>query len=64
MKCNAKIEKDNDGYELVMGRYGYRELNERGERLLEFAYKNDYVYNQHHIPAESNQKMDIDGTRW
>jgi len=28
----------------MMGRYGYRKRNGRGERLAEFAYKND-MYN-------------------
>jgi len=36
----------NDGWEMDMGRYGYGERNERGERLLELAYKNDmYITN-------------------
>ena len=28
-------------WELMMGRYGYKKRNERGERLAEFALKND-----------------------
>ena len=36
---NAKVGLDNDGWEHTMGRYGYGETNERGERLLEFAGK-------------------------
>ena len=34
---NAKVGKDNIGWESVMGRYGYGTRNERGEHLLEFA---------------------------
>ena len=34
---NAKVGVDNDGWEAVMGRYGYGERNTRGERLLQFA---------------------------
>jgi len=40
---NAKVEMDNEGWEHVMGCHGYRERNERGERLLEFASKNDLL---------------------
>jgi len=36
---NEKLGTDNDGREMMMGRYGYGKHNERGERLLEFAYK-------------------------
>ena len=34
---NAKIGSDNADWKSVMGRYGYGDRNERGERLLEFA---------------------------
>ena len=34
---NAKIGSDNTDWKSVMGRYGYGDRNERGERLLEFA---------------------------
>ena len=36
---NAKVGTDNSGWETVMGRYGYGDQNDRGERLLEFATK-------------------------
>ena len=35
---------DDEEWELVIGRYGYGKRNERGERLLDFAYKHD-MYN-------------------
>lgn len=38
---NAKVGQDNAGWEHAMGRYGYGERNERGERLLEFASAHD-----------------------
>lgn len=38
---NAKVGTENVGWEQVMGRHGYGERNERGERLLEFASTND-----------------------
>ena len=34
---NAKIGSDNTDWKSVIGRYGYGDRNERGERLLEFA---------------------------
>ncbi|CAF4616595.1 unnamed protein product [Rotaria socialis] len=34
---NAKVGSDNADWKRVMGRYGYGDRNERGERLLEFA---------------------------
>ena len=34
---NAKVGNNNTDRKLVMGRYGYGERNERGDRLLEFA---------------------------
>ena len=34
---NAKIGSDNTDWKSVMGRYGYGDRNERGERFLEFA---------------------------
>lgn len=38
---NAKVGKGNESYENAMGRYGYGDRNERGEKLLEFALKHD-----------------------
>ena len=40
---NIKIGTNNVGYEKVMGRFGYGDRNERGEKLLEFAMDNDLV---------------------
>lgn len=40
---NAKIGKDNKGWERVMLKSGYGERNERGERLLEFALEQDLL---------------------
>ena len=34
---NAKVGQDNTDWASVMGKYGYDDRNERGERLLEFA---------------------------
>ena len=34
---NAKVGQDNTDWTSVMGKYGYGDRNERGERLLEFA---------------------------
>ena len=40
---NAKIGKDNTGWERVMLKNGYGDRNERGERLLEFALRQDLL---------------------
>ncbi len=40
---NAKVGMDNTGWERVMMKYGYGEMNDRGERLLEFALKHDLL---------------------
>ena len=43
---NAKVGTDREGWETVMGRFGYGERNERGERLLDFALQhNMYICN-------------------
>jgi hypothetical protein len=43
---NAKIGNENKDWKSVMGRYGYGDRNERGERLLEFAtVHNLYICN-------------------
>ena len=43
---NAKIGNDNTEWKSVMGKYGYGDRNERGERLLEFAMlHNLYICN-------------------
>ena len=43
---NAKIGKENSGYEDVMGTNGIGERNDRGERLLDFLKQNElYVTN-------------------
>ncbi|CAF2239431.1 unnamed protein product [Rotaria magnacalcarata] len=39
---NAKIGNDNTDWKSVMGKYGYEDRNERGERLLEFATVHDF----------------------
>ena len=40
---NAKIGQDNTGYEEVMGRYGLGEMNENGERFVDFCAMNNLV---------------------
>ena len=43
---NAKVGNDNTEWKFTMGRYGYGDRNEPGERLLEFAtVHNLYVCN-------------------
>ena len=49
---NAKIGRDRDRWDTVMGRYGYGERNDRGERLLDFAVQ----HNMHICNTEFQQK--------
>jgi len=41
---NVKVGTDNTGFGTVMGRYGYDDQNDRGERLMEFATKEIFLY--------------------
>lgn len=53
---NAKVGDDNTGMEMVMGRYGYGERNDRGERLIEFASRHSlYVTNTRFQQKESRK---------
>ena len=38
---NAKVERDNTGYERNMGKFGRGERNENGEKFLDFCVNND-----------------------
>jgi exonuclease III len=53
---NAKVGTDNVGWEQVMGRHGYGERNERGERLLEFASKNDLLITNTRFQQKDSRK--------
>ena len=53
---NAKVGMDSEGWELVMGRYGYGQRNERGERLLEFAAKNDLFITNTRFQQKDSRK--------
>ncbi|CAF1671832.1 unnamed protein product, partial [Adineta ricciae] len=53
---NAKVGSDNTDWKFVMGKYGYGDRNERGERLLEFAtVHNLYICNTR-FEHKSNRK--------
>ena len=53
---NAKVGTDSVGWEHVMGRYGYGQRNERGERLLEFASKNDLFITNTRFQQKDSRK--------
>ncbi len=38
---NAKVGQVNEGWEMAMGRYGFGDRNNRGERLLQFAVEHE-----------------------
>ena len=53
---NAKVGMDRVGWEHVMGQYGYGQRNERGERLLEFAAKNDLFITNTRFQQKDSRK--------
>ena len=50
---NAKIGKDNTGYEEVMGKHGLGEINENGERFAETCALNKIVIGGSIFPHKS-----------
>ncbi len=61
---HAKVGTDNVGWEQVMGCHGYGKRNDRGERLLEFAFKNDLLITNTRFQQKDSREVDVDGTRW
>ena len=53
---NAKIGNDNTDWKSVMGKYGYGDRNERGERLLEFATLHNFFICNTRFQQKSNRK--------
>ena len=53
---NAKVGNDNSGWEFAMGRYGYGQRNERGEKLLEFAKLHDLFICNTRFQQKSKRK--------
>uniref|UniRef100_A0A672MKF5 Endonuclease/exonuclease/phosphatase domain-containing protein n=1 Tax=Sinocyclocheilus grahami TaxID=75366 RepID=A0A672MKF5_SINGR len=53
---NAKVGTDNLGWEQVMGCHGYGQRNNRGERLLEFASKNDLLITNTRFQQKDSRK--------
>ena len=53
---NAKIGNDNTDWKSAMGKYGYGDRNERGERLLEFATLHNFFISNTRFQQKSNRK--------
>ena len=53
---NAKIGDDNRDWKSAMGKYGYGDRNERGERLLEFATLHNFFICNTRFQQKSNRK--------
>jgi exonuclease III len=53
---NAKIGNDNSDWKSVMGKYGYGDSNERGERLLKFATVHNFFICNTRFQQKSNRK--------
>ena len=47
---------NTEGLESCMGRYGYGERNERAERLIEFAMKNELLIANTRFQQKSRRK--------
>ena len=54
---NAKVGRDNNGWERVMGNFGYGNKNDRGEQLLEFAL-------EHHLMICNTKFQQKDCRKW
>ena len=62
---NAKVGEDAfKNWKGTCGRYCNPETNERGLRLLEFAYYNDLVLAKTLWQTQSIQKMDMAQSKW
>jgi exonuclease III len=53
---NAKIGNDNTDWKFAMGKYGYGNGNERGERLLEFVTAYNFFICNTRFQQKSNRK--------
>jgi Reverse transcriptase (RNA-dependent DNA polymerase)/Endonuclease-reverse transcriptase/Domain of unknown function (DUF6451) len=53
---NAKVGSDNTDWKSVMGKYGFGDRNERGERLLEFATVHDLFICNTRFQQKPNRK--------
>lgn len=53
---NAKIGSDNTNWDSVMGKYGYGDRNERGDRPLEFAALHNLYICHTKFQQKSNRK--------
>ncbi|CAF2081889.1 unnamed protein product [Rotaria magnacalcarata] len=53
---NAKVGSDNTNWENTMGKYGYGDRNERGERLLEFAALHNFYICNTRFQQKPNRK--------
>ncbi|CAF3677816.1 unnamed protein product [Rotaria socialis] len=53
---NTKVGSDNTNWENTMGKYGYGDRNERGERLLEFAALHNFYICNTRFQQKPNRK--------
>ena len=55
---DAKIGSDNNGWQRVMGNFGYGDKNDRRERLLEFALEHDMMTVSYtHLTLPTNREV-------
>jgi len=62
---NAKVGRDRKTWHEAIGKYGYGETNDRGERLLQFFLCNCLmIMNSVFLPGENKKEMDMGVARW
>jgi hypothetical protein len=61
---NAKVGRDWSNWKGVLGKFGSREENEKGERLMNFCLGNNLMVMNTMLPKEGKQEVDLGITRW
>ena len=61
---NAKVRSENEGQESVTGCYWYDTINERGEKLIDFAGKHNFFMTNTRFEQKATRKwiwLSLDG---
>ena len=53
---NAKVGQDHHNWPDVIGKFGYGDMNQRGENLLSFCAKNDLYITNTNLKHKANRK--------
>ena len=60
---NAKVGNDNTSYERAMGKEGCGEMNENGERLVDFCMKSQLCHRWHNLCPQGYTQTYLEITR-